>query len=47
MVADRVMLTAKTHDLDRDRALALGATDFITKPFSPIGLLERLADLTG
>jgi DNA-binding response OmpR family regulator len=39
------MLTAKGQDGDRTRALELGATDFLTKPFSPNKLLARIDDL--
>lgn len=37
-----IILTAKGQDADRARALALGATDFFTKPFSPKKLLARI-----
>jgi DNA-binding response OmpR family regulator len=40
-----IMLTAKGQDGDRTRALELGATDFLTKPFSPNKLLARIDDL--
>lgn len=40
-----VMLTAKGQDVDRDRALALGAQEFLTKPFSPKKLLARIHQL--
>lgn len=36
------ILTAKGEIADRERALALGATDFLTKPFSPKKLLARI-----
>ncbi len=36
------MLTAKGQIADRERAAALGATDFLTKPFSPKMLLARI-----
>ena len=39
------MLTAKGQDTDRTRAYELGATDFLTKPFSPNKLLARLDEL--
>jgi DNA-binding response OmpR family regulator len=29
------ILTAQGQDMDRERGLALGATDYITKPFAP------------
>lgn len=37
-----VVLTAKGQDADRERAVALGATDFVTKPFSPKKLASRI-----
>lgn len=37
-----IMLTAKGQIADRTRAAALGATDFLTKPFSPKMLLARI-----
>jgi len=37
-----IMLTAKGEITDRERAAALGATDFLTKPFSPKMLLARI-----
>lgn len=40
-----IILTAKGQDLDRSRALELGATDFITKPFSPKKLVSRIDSL--
>ncbi|UCC26844.1 MAG: response regulator [Gemmatimonadales bacterium] len=42
-----VMLTAKGQDADREKALALGARDFLTKPFSPKKLLARIDELLG
>ena len=40
-----VILTAKGQDVDRDRAFDLGASDFLTKPFSPKKLLVRIDEL--
>jgi DNA-binding response OmpR family regulator len=40
-----IVLTAKGHDADRERAFELGATDFLTKPFSPNKLLSRIDEL--
>lgn len=37
-----IILTAKGQDADREEALRLGATDFLTKPFSPKKLLARI-----
>jgi two-component system alkaline phosphatase synthesis response regulator PhoP len=42
-----VVLTAAGQDAHRERALSLGATEFMTKPFSPKKLFQRLAELTG
>ncbi len=40
-----LILTAKGQDTDREAAFALGAEDFITKPFSPKKLLARIQKL--
>jgi two-component system, OmpR family, alkaline phosphatase synthesis response regulator PhoP len=40
-----VILTAKGQDADREAAFALGADEFITKPFSPKKLLARIQEL--
>jgi DNA-binding response OmpR family regulator len=40
-----IMLTAKGQDEDRERAAEYGATDFLTKPFSPKKLLARIDEL--
>jgi DNA-binding response OmpR family regulator len=37
-----IILTAKGQDVDRSRALELGAADFFTKPFSPKKLVSRI-----
>jgi CheY-like chemotaxis protein len=42
-----VILTAAGNDAQRERAMTLGATDFMTKPFSPKRLLLRTAELVG
>jgi DNA-binding response OmpR family regulator len=42
-----VMLTARTQNEDREAAHAVGADDYITKPFSPIQLLEKVRDVLG
>jgi CheY-like chemotaxis protein len=40
-----IMLTAKGQDADRERAAEHGATDFLTKPFSPKKLLARIDEI--
>ncbi|MBI2796425.1 MAG: response regulator [Gemmatimonadetes bacterium] len=42
-----IVLTAIGHDAEHRRAMELGATEFLTKPFSPKRLFARAADLTG
>ena len=42
-----VMLTARSQKQDRETARAVGADDYITKPFSPIELLEKVRDVLG
>ncbi len=42
-----VILTAAGQESQHDRAMSLGATEFMTKPFSPKKLLLRAAELTG
>ena len=42
-----VMLTARSQSEDRETARAMGADDYITKPFSPIELLEKVRDVLG
>jgi DNA-binding response OmpR family regulator len=37
-----IVLTAKGQDSDRQQAMALGANDFFTKPFSPKKLVARI-----
>jgi len=37
-----LMLTARADTRDRDRVFALGATDYMTKPFDHRDLLDRL-----
>jgi two-component system phosphate regulon response regulator PhoB len=42
-----VMLTARSQSEDREAARTVGADDYITKPFSPIELLEKVRDVLG
>jgi len=40
-----IMLTAKGREIEREKGLALGADDYITKPFSTKGLVNRVNEL--
>jgi len=42
-----IMLTARKQETDVLRALDLGASDYMVKPFIPEELVARLARLTG
>lgn len=37
-----IMLTAKVEDIDKINGLAIGADDYITKPFSPLEVVARV-----
>jgi DNA-binding response OmpR family regulator len=41
-----LMLTAKGRDMDREKGLALGADDYITKPFSTRDLVDRVIEIS-
>ena len=40
-----VMLTAKGRDVEREKGLALGADDYVTKPFATRELVEKVKSL--
>lgn len=40
-----IMLTAKGQESDRDKGLSLGADEYMTKPFSPSRIVERVREL--
>jgi CheY-like chemotaxis protein len=42
-----VMLTARSDSGDRQAGLAAGADDYITKPFSPVQLLDKVLEVLG
>ena len=37
-----IILTAKGQEVDREKGMAMGADDFITKPFSPAFIVEKV-----
>lgn len=37
-----IMLTAKVEDIDKINGLAIGADDYVTKPFNPLELMARV-----
>ena len=37
-----IMLTAKGRDVEKEKGMALGADDYVTKPFSTRELVERV-----
>lgn len=37
-----IMLTAKGRDIDREKGIALGANDYVTKPFSTRELIVKV-----
>lgn len=42
-----IILTCKGQDVDRENCLKAGANEFITKPFSPKEVLEKVKSLLG
>jgi DNA-binding response OmpR family regulator len=42
-----IVLTAKGQDSDRAKGIAAGADEFITKPFSPRKLRQRISEILG
>lgn len=42
-----VMLTAKGRDVEREKGLALGADDYITKPFSTQEVVDKVRAMLG
>ena len=42
-----VLVTARVRPEDRRRALDAGADDYITKPFSPLSLLDKVTEVLG
>ncbi len=42
-----ILLTAKGEEAARERGLAAGADEFMTKPFSPSRIVERVREIVG
>jgi len=42
-----IMLTAKGQEADREQGMGAGADEFMTKPFSPMGVLDKVRELLG
>jgi DNA-binding response OmpR family regulator len=42
-----ILLSARGQEDDRDRGLGVGASDFMTKPYSPAELVRRVQELLG
>ena len=42
-----IMLTALAQDIDRQKAVEVGVDEYMTKPFSPTALLERVEQILG
>ncbi len=40
-----IMLTAKGRDVEREKGMAVGADDYITKPFASRDVLDRVSGL--
>jgi two-component system alkaline phosphatase synthesis response regulator PhoP len=42
-----IMLTAKGRDIEREKGLALGADDYVTKPFSTQEVVDKVRAILG
>ncbi len=42
-----IMLTAKGQRADRQRSVAVGANEYITKPFDPNYVIDRISNILG
>jgi DNA-binding response OmpR family regulator len=39
------MLTARSREVEREKGIALGADDYVTKPFSTRALVDRVREM--
>jgi len=42
-----IMLTAKGQKADREKGLEAGASDYFSKPFSPLDLIKKVEEILG
>lgn len=42
-----VLLTAKGQEMDKEKGLALGANEYMTKPFDPDSIMEKAIQVLG
>jgi two-component system alkaline phosphatase synthesis response regulator PhoP len=42
-----IMLTARGQEADRMKGIALGVNEYMTKPFSPLKIVERAREVLG
>jgi DNA-binding response OmpR family regulator len=42
-----IMLTAKGRDVEREKGLAMGADDYVTKPFATQEVVEKVEAILG
>ncbi|MBF0460133.1 MAG: response regulator [Magnetococcales bacterium] len=42
-----IMLTAKGREVEQERGLAMGADDYVAKPFSTRDLVQKVRDMLG
>jgi DNA-binding response OmpR family regulator len=42
-----IMLSAKGREMDKEKALSVGANEFMSKPFSPLEIVSRVKHVSG
>ena len=42
-----ILLTAKGQDMDKEKGLAVGANEYMTKPFDPDTIMEKAMEILG